>query len=214
MMDDHDEFRIAVLAVVALATTIAVYHRLRAAHDSHPVSRKREGMWFAIVLRLAGGVLWLSTLAYLAYPSLVQWAAVPLPVAVRWLGVALSIVGIAMMQWTLATLGKNLTDTVETRQTAHLITHGPYRWVRHPYYVTAAMLIAATTLITANLLIGIAGIIVQLLLVIRTPLEEQVLEERFGQDYRDYQATTGRFLPKTSKPPRSVLRDRPDLKSE
>ena len=58
------------------------------------------------------------------------------------------------MYWTLSSLGTNLTDTVVTRAEATLVTHGPYRWVRHPYYVTAALLMGSVTLLTANWLIG------------------------------------------------------------
>ena len=78
---------------------------------------------------------------------------------------------------------------------ATLVTHGPYRWVRHPFYVTAALLMASVTLLTANWLIGISSVAVLALLAIRTPKEEQMLIKRFGQQYRDYMAKTGRFVP-------------------
>ena len=195
-MDTDQQFRVAVLAVIVLATTIALYHRIRAAGGSPPVSRKREGRLIGIPLRLAGLVLWLGTVAYLIAPSLVQSASIPIPIGVRWLGLAISILGLVLMQWTLTSLGKNLTDTVETRQDATLITNGPYRWVRHPYYVAAALLILATTLMSTNLIIGLSGLLVLTLLAIRTPQEEQILEQRFGRAYQDYQAKTGRFLPK------------------
>jgi len=113
--------------------------------------------------------------------------------------VAISVLGLMLMQWTLTNLGRNLTDTVETRQDATLITHGPYRWVRHPYYVAAALLILATTLTSANLVIGLSGLLVLVLLAIRTPQEEQMLLQRFGNSYQDYQAKTGRFVPKWSQ---------------
>jgi len=200
-MDTDQQFRIAVLVVIVLATSIAVSHRIRAASGSPAVSRRREGLLLGVTLRLGGLVLWLGTVAYLAMPSLVQPACVPLPTAVRWLGVALAVAGLALMQWTLNSLGRNLTDTVETRQDATLVTHGPYRWVRHPYYVAAAILILATTLLSTNLIIGLSGLVVLLLLAIRTPHEERVLAERFGDAYQDYQTNTGRFLPKLRSRP-------------
>ena len=40
-----------------------------------------------------------------------------------------------------------------------------------------------------------SGIIVLSFLAVRTPKEEQMLIERFGQQYRDYMARTGRFTP-------------------
>jgi protein-S-isoprenylcysteine O-methyltransferase Ste14 len=100
------------------------------------------------------------------------------------------------MYWTLSSLGKNLTDTVVTRANAVLVTHGPYRWVRHLFYVTAACLMASVTVLTANWLIGLSSLAVLMLLAIRTPKEEEMLMERFGQQYRDYMATTGRFVPR------------------
>jgi len=198
-METDQQFRAAVLIVIVLATTIAVHHRIRAAGGSPPVSRKQEGRLIGITLRLGGLVLWLSTACYLVAPSLVQTASIPIPIAMRWLGVAISVLGLMLMQWTLTNLGRNLTDTVETRQDATLITHGPYRWVRHPYYVAAALLILATTLTSANLVIGLSGLLVLVLLAIRTPQEEQMLLQRFGNSYQDYQAKTGRFVPKWSQ---------------
>ena len=75
------------------------------------------------------------------------------------------------------------------------MTHGPYRWVRHPFYVTAALLMVSVTLLTANWLIGLTSLIVLSFLAVRTPKEEQMLIERFGQQYHDYMARTGRFTP-------------------
>ena len=100
------------------------------------------------------------------------------------------------MYWTLSSLGRNLTDTVVTRAQATLVTHGPYRWVRHPFYVTAALLLGSVTVLAANGLIGGAGLLVLALLAVRTPTEERRLIERFGQPYQEYMARTGRFIPR------------------
>src|SRR6185369_1694435 len=110
----------------------------------------------------------------------VEWATFTLPVWVRWVGVVLGISCSLLMYWTLSSLGKNLTDTVVARANAILVTHGPYRWVRHPFYVTAALLMASVTLLTANWLIGLTSLIVLVLLAVRTPKEEAMLIKRFG----------------------------------
>lgn len=54
----------------------------------------------------------------------------------------------------------------------------------------------SVTLLTANWFIGLASVIVLALLAIRTPKEEEMLIERFGDQYREYRARTGRFLPR------------------
>ena len=103
------------------------------------------------------------------------------------------------MYWTLSSLGKNLTDTVVIRANATLVTDGPYRWVRHPFYVTTALVMVSVTLLTANWLIGLGCLVVLSMLAIRTPKEEQALLKRFGQSYLDYMDRTGRFIPRIPK---------------
>lgn len=192
-------FRIALTIVIILTMGVTVYHRLQAASSGERISRKEEGYLLAIVLRGAGLVLWIATFTYLLVPAAIPWAMFPLPAWVRWGGVAAGALCAILMYWTLSSLGKNLTDTVVTRAEATLVTHGPYRWVRHPFYVTAGLLMASVTLLTANWLIGVSSLLVLVLLAVRTPKEEQLLINRFGQQYRDYMARTGRFIPRLTR---------------
>ena len=194
-MFSETPFRIALVVVIVLTMSVTVYHRLQAAATGEKISRREEGYAFAIALRLAGLGLWIATFGYLLFPAAFQWAAFPLPLWARWIGVVSGMLCSLLMYWTLSSLGKNLTDTVVTRKDATLVTHGPYRWVRHPFYVTAALLMASVTVLTSNWLIGITSVIVLGFLAVRTPKEEQMLIERFGQPYRDYMARTVRFIP-------------------
>lgn len=197
-MSSENPFRIALIGVIALTMAVTVYHRVRAASSGEKISHRDEGYLFAAALRLAGLGLWISTFGYLFFPAYFRWASLPLHPSVRWLGVVAGAGCSLLMYWTLSSLGKNLTDTVVTRAEATLVTHGPYRWVRHPFYVTAALLMGAVTLLTANWLIGVSSVLVLGMLAIRTPKEEQMLIDRFGQSYRDYMAKTGRFFPRIS----------------
>ncbi len=124
------------------------------------------------------------------------WSSVPLPVWVRWIGVAIGVLGALLLTWTFHCIGKNITDTVVTRKEHFLVTTGPYRWVRHPFYVAFALAMLANSLVTANWFVFATGAVVLLLLVIRTSKEEEKLIERFGDEYRQYMATTGRFWPR------------------
>jgi protein-S-isoprenylcysteine O-methyltransferase Ste14 len=31
-------------------------------------------------------------------------------------------------------IGANISETILTKRTHQLVTHGPYRWIRHPLY--------------------------------------------------------------------------------
>lgn len=198
-MPSETPFRIALVVVLILATTVTLYHRVRASRSPEKISRKEEGYLFAFVLRLAGLGLWISTFGYLLSPASVQWAAMPLPTWLRWCGFVAAGLSLVLMGWALGSLGKNLTDTVVTRAEAHLVTDGAYRWVRHPFYVTAGLLMMSVTLLTANWLIGLCSVIVLGLLAVRTPKEEQMLIDRFGDEYRRYMASTGRFFPRLAR---------------
>jgi protein-S-isoprenylcysteine O-methyltransferase Ste14 len=73
---------------------------------------------------------------------------------------------------------------------------GPYRWVRHPFYASVALLVPGVSLIAANWFLFVTGALVIGLLIIRTRTEEEKLLGRFGDSYRAYMERTGRFVPK------------------
>lgn len=206
-------YRIALVILIAVTMGIVLYYRRQAASSGEVISREAEGLGLAIALRTAGGLLWLATASYLIYPDGVCWAALVLPSWVRWSGLVGSTLCLVLFAWTLKCLGHNLTDTVMTRQTATLVTNGPYRWVRHPYYVATAGLMACVTLLTSNLLIGLTSLLVLVFLAIRTPREEAMLSARFGDAYRQYMAHTGRFLPRGPWPPLPTPHDPPGSRS-
>jgi protein-S-isoprenylcysteine O-methyltransferase Ste14 len=130
-------------------------------------------------------------------PGSMAWSSVPLPAWVRWCGAGLWIPGGLLLIWTLRTLGMNLTDTVVTRRNHTLVTAGPYRWVRHPFYVATALLLLGSSLLAANWFVLACGVLTFTLLAIRLKREEDRLLERFGAAYRDYRERTGRFLPRS-----------------
>jgi len=60
----------------------------------------------------------------------------------------------------------------------------------HVVYFFAWVLVSACLLLLINYLLTI------LLITLRIPKEEQMLLERFGQEYRAYMNRTGRLLPR------------------
>ena len=106
--------------------------------------------------------------------------------------------GGGLLMWTFQSLGRNITDTVVTRRDHVLVTSGPYRYVRHPFYLASALAFLANALATANWFIGLMGALSMSLLVARTSIEERHLVERFGDQYRQYIQNTGRFFPRAA----------------
>jgi protein-S-isoprenylcysteine O-methyltransferase Ste14 len=194
-MNDDQLFRLILLAGFVIFMPIGVYHRLKS-RTGEKLDRRQEGLFILVTLRLAGVVGMAGLIAYLINPACMAWAAMPLPVWLRWVGVGLALFAGLVVVWMFRTLGRNLTDTVVTRKEHTLVTAGPYRWVRHHLYTSAALLIPASSLLAANWFFFAIGCVVFLLLVIRTRKEEENLIARFGDDSRNYMQRTGRFVPR------------------
>lgn len=189
-------FQMALAVLIVLAAAALVPFRVRAARGGEKISHRDEGFAFAVVLRLAGLLCWIALFAFLIYPPVVERVTLNLPSGIRWSGMALGVIGLAIIHRAFTHLGHNLTDTVVVRRNATFVTTGPYRYVRHPFYCGAAVLLLGMVLLSANAVVGAFAIVVLTLLALRTPREEQRLVERFGDEYRRYQATTGRFFPR------------------
>jgi protein-S-isoprenylcysteine O-methyltransferase Ste14 len=190
--------RIFLIAGLLTMMPVAAYHRLRA-RTGEPLDRRQEGWFILLTLRPLAAVLLASLVAYLIRPSSMSWSSLPLPAWLRWTGVPVGIAAVCLLFWTLRSLGRNLTDTVVTRRNAALVTHGPYHWIRHPFYVSMLLAVIATSLIAANWFLAVTGIGVFLLLAIRASTEERNLVARFGRDYEEYMGRTGRFVPRFGK---------------
>jgi protein-S-isoprenylcysteine O-methyltransferase Ste14 len=143
-------FRPFVIAGFWLVIVIALPFRIRSQATGEKLDRTQEGMTMMIVLRLTGLAVWAGVIAFMIDPPLMAWSSLPLPAATRWAGVGLTIITAGLLLWTLRSLGPNLTDTVVTRAAHTLVTRGPYRWVRHPFYDCMALFVASTALMMAN----------------------------------------------------------------
>ena len=192
-------FRPLVVAGFFLVIVIALPFRLRSQATGESLDRRQEGMAMLIGLRLGGLALWAGVIAFMIDPALMAWSAMRLPAGARWTGAPLTIVTAVLLIWTLRSLGPNLTDTVVTRAAHTLVTRGPYRWVRHPFYDCMALFMVSISLMMANWFVLASGILTFALLAIRSRTEEEKLLERFGEPYREYRASTGSFLPRMLK---------------
>jgi protein-S-isoprenylcysteine O-methyltransferase len=194
---NHDQTLRAVLIVVFLAVgPIGIYHRLKSQATREKLDRWQEGLFMLATLRPMAIAFWLGVIAWMVNPAWMAWSALSLPTWLRWTGVGVMATACGLLVWTFRCLGTNLTDTVVTRQVHEFVMHGPYRWVRHPFYDSGALLVVAVSLIAANWFIFVTGVVVLFLLIVRTSTEEQHLVARFGDSYRAYVAGTGRFLPR------------------
>jgi len=197
---NHDQTFRAVLVVVFLVVLpIGIYFRVTSQATREKLDRRQEGLFILATLRPLGASYWVALIAWMIDPRSMAWSRVSLPVWLRWTGVGMIIVATGLLLWTFRSLGRNLTDTVVTRQQHTLVVDGPYHWIRHPFYDSAALVMLSISLIAANWFLFVIGVAVFCLLVVRTRTEEAFLMARFGSSYRSYMERTGRFLPRIDR---------------
>lgn len=93
-------------------------------------------------------------------------------------------------------LGRNWSKWVKIVEGQRLIKEGPYRLVRHPFYLFVILETTGIPLIVNSwigLSIALFGYIPFLLM--RAKLEEKLLIEEFGQEYLDYKKFTPLISP-------------------
>jgi protein-S-isoprenylcysteine O-methyltransferase Ste14 len=116
------------------------------------------------------------------------------PRALDPVGVVLMVLGGVLFVWALALLGPARTPLPRPRAQGRLVSHGPYRIVRHPVYTAVLLFFAGYGLATTlpALAVGAALVVTNAL---KARYEEQLLLERFPE-YADYRTRTrSRLVP-------------------
>jgi protein-S-isoprenylcysteine O-methyltransferase Ste14 len=187
---------LAVVFLVGVGTTSRYRVRAHIAGGREPLNRREEGLPLLILIRLCGLILFGTLAVWFARPEKLAWAEFLAPDAVRALGLMLIGAAFAWIAWVFHTLGANLTDTVVTRRNHTLVTDGPYRWMRHPFYLALPVAGLGATLAAALWIPLPLSVLAFVLLALRARKEEENLVARFGSAYRRYASVTGRFFPR------------------
>jgi protein-S-isoprenylcysteine O-methyltransferase Ste14 len=100
----------------------------------------------------------------------------------------------ALMIWARLTFGARSFHFAANPTEGGLVTHGPYRYLRHPIY--AAVIIFAAAGIAAHLCIlnGFWGLLLAAGMVTRALCEERLLRVRYPE-YEEYARHTWRMIP-------------------
>ena len=195
-------FKAAFLALFAGAVAIRIrYQRLAGAYDkgmaAHTESHLAHEARPLLIIRPLLGFPWYSmVLCWFFAPQWLRWSFISMPGWLRISGLPLALLGILLLWRSHKALGKNFRPTLEISPQQELVTRGPYAYVRHPLYAAFLIMLASTGLLAANWFIGAVGVLlIASITVVRIPAEEALLEERFGERYREYRRRTPALLP-------------------
>ena len=121
--------------------------------------------------------------------------ALPLPLSIA--GLAGLAIALLIRLKAHLDLGDSFTIAPGTTRAREMVTTGIYARVRHPMYLSMLIWALSTPLVLPNYLVGLLPLVsITAFLAIRLPAEERVLENEFGERYREYAARTGGLLPR------------------
>ena len=117
-------------------------------------------------------------------------------IVVKYLGLGLLLVGISIEFISRRQLGKYGTTIIIIEDDHKLIMSGIYRYIRHPIYLGSIILFTSIGIVVGSLVItSIIFLFFSFLMKDRIDLEEQLLEEKFGEEYTQYKKRTKKLIP-------------------
>ncbi len=148
--------------------------------------------------RLPGWATLIAVLSILSFAAFVAGVlqAEPsprIPVALVLQALSLALFASAVR----ATRATRLTYVGDDDTPTFLISHGPYRWVRHPFYTSYILFWGACAIMT-NSILSYAGFIVMTIayVVSATSEERKFAGSDLADEYGRYRQKTGLFWPK------------------
>jgi protein-S-isoprenylcysteine O-methyltransferase Ste14 len=97
------------------------------------------------------------------------------------------IVGVGLLSLARFQLGRSFSITAQAKK---LVTHGLYSKIRNPVYVFGAVAMAGFFMIVQKPALWVLFAFIVVMQIARARKEAQVLEAKFGDEYRAYRAQT------------------------
>ena len=112
-----------------------------------------------------------------------------------YIGLAVLAIGVALQAASMLELRGAYTSKLGIQKGQHLVTTGPYRFVRNPGYLGFTLQILGSGLALSSI-IGLLYVVPVVVFIIwRTGREESMLIAEFGKEYEAYMKETKRLIP-------------------
>ncbi len=158
-------------------------------YESDDYSEKKS---FLIILAII-----ISTITATIITTFLGWFTLSLDTPVfRIVGILFYTLGILLRYISTLYLGRYFTRNVEVSKDQTLISHGPYRILRHPLYLGLFLLLISVPLFFANWGMFILGTLaIGYVLNQRMKIEEASMEKVLGKTYQEWKSKRYRFIP-------------------
>ena len=97
--------------------------------------------------------------------------------------------------WSYKILGKNYSQDVLILKDHHLVTYGPFKFIRHPQYFSQILMDIGGGIATLSYIVIIIALIEIPFLIMRALLEEKLLAKYFKEKYSEYKSKSSFMFP-------------------
>lgn len=144
-----------------------------------------------VTLVLLGSVLFTKPLQF----GLLAMRVLPATAATAYIGLALTIAGVAFTIWARFYLGRNWSGRPTIKENHTLIRGGPYAVVRHPIYAGILFGLLGTAIVQGKLAALIGTVLILIAFKLKSRLEESFMIEQFGAEYVQYKEQVKGLIP-------------------
>ena len=185
----RDPRAIALLALSAAAGYALQWLQPMRGHDAAKSERDPMPMLVLLLAPLLSPMVG-------ALGSRLDWAMLPQPAIVSWIGIALVAAGLAIRITAMAQLGPRFSPLVAVQREHALETRGLYARIRHPGYLGALLACLGGSLAFGSALALPLVAAMRLAHGARIRREEVLLAQHFGAAWQAYASRTGALLPR------------------
>jgi protein-S-isoprenylcysteine O-methyltransferase Ste14 len=179
---------------------LAPTYALQQAKKKHRVSLKdvkNEVKGGYLIRGLLSLIYYFCIVDWIGSFNLIPWAYIPYTLTMNIAGIVLYVITVSLFWWINTAIGTNYHGPMRLHEDHELVQTGPYAIVRHPTYSAFILLHISLSLMTANYVICISGVVMAVIVNSqRVKIEEDMLKERFGNEYVNYMSRVGKYLPK------------------
>ncbi|MEO7041253.1 MAG: isoprenylcysteine carboxylmethyltransferase family protein [Gemmatimonadaceae bacterium] len=122
------------------------------------------------------------------------WAEFFSNALVRWVGVGLCAMGIALAIWARTIIGKNWGMPMSLKEDPELVTSGPYAHIRHPIYTGMLFAMLGSGLAISPIVL-LPFLVFGAYFIYSAIKEEEAMTKQFPDVYPDYRRRTNMLIP-------------------
>lgn len=192
----NSTFKIVFFIEVLAITSIRSYYTLR--KSKRPIKSSSNSkmdkffLAFEVIGMLIPFIYILSPILDFANYKTADW--------VGWSGASLFLMAILLLWRSHFDLGEYWFMDLSITNEHKLIKTGSYKYIRHPLYTSHMIWAIAQILMLNNWIAGFSFFVVFLPhCLYRIGIEEQMMNNEFGEEYYKYTLETGRMFPKLSR---------------